>query len=370
MKSYNGLRELTLSDDTIMSGIKKAAKGKTKNNSRHRFLRYVKKHCDEYKPIVREWIINYDPKKYNRTTKVINDGISAKKRELTIPTKEEEIILNVVMVVLKQIMKPSMYEHSYSSIPGRGVYKATKYITKWLNRDCTGTKYALQMDIQQFFKSVDLNVLRNKLQKLIKDKWFYRLLDEILSVQEKGLPLGFPTSQWFANYSLNKLDHYIKEDLKAPYYVRFSDDMLILASNKLFLFNSKDEIERYLNDELHLNLKPNWKIFPVDLASPSLKGPPLDFIGYKHYRDYVFLRKKTLRKCKRKIAHVKKKQHINIKDARQLITYAGYLKHANCYGWYKKYYRPYVSVRYLRKKISKYSKKGRDHECGTKQCAI
>ena len=110
--------------------------------------------------------------------------------------------------------------------------------------------------------------------------------------------------------------------------------------------------------ELHLTLKPNWKIFPVDKATPTLNGPPLDFIGYKHYRDYMVLRKKILGKCRKKIYHVKKKQTINIKDARQLVTYAGYLKHAKCYTWYEKYYKPYISVRYLRKKISKYSKKG------------
>lgn len=43
---------------------------------------------------------------------------------------------------------------------------------------------------------------------------------------------GNYTSQWFANFYLQNLDHYIKEQLKAPYYVRYMDDMLVFIEIK------------------------------------------------------------------------------------------------------------------------------------------
>lgn len=39
----------------------------------------------------------------------------------------------------------------------------------------------------------------------------------------KGCQYGNFTSQWFANFFLEDFDHYIKEKLKIPYYVRYMD---------------------------------------------------------------------------------------------------------------------------------------------------
>lgn len=310
---------------------------------------------------MREWIINYDPKKYVHIEKIINDGISAKKRKLTIPTCEEEIILNAICIIFKKTLMPSMYEHSYSSIPNRGTHLASRYIAKWMKKDCVNTQYAFQGDIEQFFRSIHRGKLFIKIKKKYKDDKFVNLLRNVIYATPGavGLPLGFPTSQWFSNFYMTDFDHYVKEKLKAPYYVRFSDDMLIMDSNKNNLWYYKDAIDDYLEKELSLHLKHNWKIFPLDMSNPNLKGNKLDFIGYKHSRDYKTLRKSILSRYRKKARHVSKKGCINIKDARQLVTYAGYLKHAKCYNWYQKQVKPYVSMRYLRKKISTYDKRRR-----------
>lgn len=368
MKTHKHVWDFLLRDDTIEFAIINAADGKNKNNKRHKTLRYIRDHKEEYTPIVREWIINYDPKEHKRVTKTINDGLSAKMRNITIPTVIEEIILNAVCLVFKKTLMPSMYEHSYSSIPGKGTHLAAHYISKWLKRDCINTQYAFQSDIYHFFESVNRGILFRKLKRKYKESLFIDLCRKIVYATPGavGLPLGFPTSQWFANFYMTDFDHYVKEQLKAPYYVRFSDDMLVMCSNKEDLWRYKDAFDEYLNSNLVLRLKPNWKIFPLDHSNPNLLGNKLDFLGYKHARDYKTLRKKILKRYKRKIFHVKKKGKINIKDARQLVTYAGYLKHASCYGWYLKYVKPNVSMRYMRKKISNYSKKGREESCGTK----
>lgn len=43
----------------------------------------------------------------------------------------------------------------------------------------------------------------------------------------KGLPIGNLTSQFFANLYLNELDQHVKHGLKAPYYGRYVDDMVL-----------------------------------------------------------------------------------------------------------------------------------------------
>lgn len=207
------------------------------------------------------------------------------------------------------------------------------------------------------FDSIDTSVLKEKLAKKIGDKKFLELLFKIVDVLPVGIPLGFPTSQWFANLYLTDFDHFVKEQLKTKYYVRFSDDMVIFSDNKIDLLEKRYAIMHYLTENLRLKVKKNHQIFPVDIATPSITGKPLDFLGFKHHRDFVVLRKKVLLRFDRKIRHVKRKGRINIKDARQLVTYAGYLKHAKCHKWYEHHVKPNINLRQLRAKISKYDKR-------------
>lgn len=72
MKSYGHLKEELLREDTISSAIDSAAEGKNKNKARHRKLRHIKQNKEKYIPIVREWLLNYEPSQYKRTSKVIN----------------------------------------------------------------------------------------------------------------------------------------------------------------------------------------------------------------------------------------------------------------------------------------------------------
>ena len=81
---------------------------------------------------------------------------------------------------------------------------------------------------------------------------------------------GNYTSQWFANFYLQDVDHFIKEEMKVKYYLRYMDDMLLFHRNKKELKKIKNEIELKLKKE-GLNLKENWQLFRVD-------SRPVDFI--------------------------------------------------------------------------------------------
>lgn len=64
-----------------------------------------------------------------------------------------------------------------------------------------------------------------------------------------GLPIGNLTSQLFGNVYLNKLDHFIKNELKIKYYGRYVDDMLIVHQDKHYLKRVAFEIKNYLARE-------------------------------------------------------------------------------------------------------------------------
>lgn len=64
------------------------------------------------------------------------------------------------------------------------------------------------------------------------------------------------TSQILAIFYLNDLDHYIKEELKIKYYIRYQDDFCLMHPSKQYLKECKRKIEDFLTKEkLKLNQK-------------------------------------------------------------------------------------------------------------------
>lgn len=355
MKTYGGnLFEKVISFENIMGAIKDASQGGMKS----RKLKTIAKHPEQYYSAIKRYIFYFNP--FTHKTRIINDGISAKKRTIIVPTVAEHIMHHAVMRVLKPIFLKGMYKHSYASIPGGGCHNGAKTVKKWIKRGGRDIKYCLKMDIKKFFESIDQEVLIQLLRIKIRDQRFLALLEEIIHTTDKGLPLGFYTSQWFANFLLQGLDHFIKETLKAKYYIRYMDDMVIFGSNKRQLHYFRYAIEQFYLKLLHLKLKENWQVFRFH--TKNNKGRCLDYMGFKFYRNRTALRKSITKKAMRKALRIYKKQidpnkKVNVKDARQIITYKGWTKASNTYNWLQKYILKYVSFREMRKIISKHDRK-------------
>ncbi len=72
----------------------------------------------------------------------------------------------------------------------------------------------------------------------------------------KGISIGCFTSQIFAIYYLNDLDHYIKEKLKIKHYIRYMDDFILIHSDKEYLKECLIKIKKFLiKYKLNLNNK-------------------------------------------------------------------------------------------------------------------
>lgn len=122
------------------------------------------------------------------------------------------------------------------------------------------------------------------------------------------------TSQLFANIYLDKFDHFIKDKLRIKYYLRYTDDFVILGSDLAKLVALLPVIRKFLYDELALELHPK-KIILRKLHQG------IDFLGYVILPHYRVLRTKTKRRMLRRIYIYDKKY-----DARRQ-SYLGLLSH-------------------------------------------
>jgi len=357
MKSYNHLYEEFISEDTIRYAISKSSIGKRTRF----FVRDVFNNPDDWIPALKEYAQNFKNRAHK--PKVIYDGISRKKREIIVPRYDEQVIHHMVVATMMPIFKKGMYEHTYGSIPGRGVHKAKKAVCSWLRKK-KDTKYFLKMDIKKFFPSIPHEILKRKLAEIIHDERFLKVVYEIVDVQPVGLPLGFYTSQWLANWYLQDLDHFIKEKLGAEHYIRYMDDMVVFGSNKRILHRTRIQIEAFLKEQLGLEMKENWCVarFIYEKGEQE-RGRFLDFMGFRFYRNRTTLRKSLMLKAVRKALTLHRKKRKTVHDARQMLSYCGWFFHRDVYKVFKNWILNNVNIRYLKSKIGK-SDKNRRVVCG------
>lgn len=292
---------------------------------------------------------------------VINEGTNKKQRQIEKPRYNyEQVIHHIVVSACYDIFMQGMYEFSCGSVPQRGAHYGKKYIEKWIMTDGRNCKYILKMDIRHFFESVDHDVLKAWLKKKIRDKRMLHILNLIIDGSEQGLPLGFYTSQWLANFMLQPLDHYIKEQLHAVHYIRYMDDMVVFGKNKKELHRMQQDIDRFLHERLNLQMKGNWQVYRFDYVERKTgkrKGRPLDFMGFEFWKDKTILRESIMLSCTRKVNRVRKKDKITWYDATAILSYMGYVTHTDTYAMYEQRIKPYANVKKLKRIVSKNSKR-------------
>jgi len=241
-----------------------------------------------------------------------------------------------LLLQIKDIFINNFITQTYASIPKRGIHNALYTLRQYL-KDEENTKYCLKIDIHHFYPSIDRKILKLLLRRKFKDNNILWLMDMIIDSMEgnKGIAIGSLFSQYAGNFYMSYFDHWIKEAKHIKYYQRYCDDMIFLSSSKQELHNLLKDINIYLDNNLNVELKPNYQIFPVDIRG-------IDFLGYRSFRHYTILRKSTYKNFKRKILHIyklySKYKNLTYKQVCTINSYLGWLKCCNCDHLIIKYY--------------------------------
>ncbi|TSE03397.1 RNA-directed DNA polymerase [Aquimarina algiphila] len=306
MKRIGNLYNRIISIENLIEADKKAQKGKSKQYGVQ--LHNLNKEANILKlhKMLKEK--TYETSKYD-----IFKVYEPKEREVyRLPYFPDRITHHAIMNVLEPIFVSTFTADTYSCIKNRGIHLLLRRLKTTL-KNANETTYCLKLDIKKFYPNIDHRILKLLLRRKFKDQDLLWLLDEIIDSAE-GLPIGNYLSQYFANFYLTYFDHWIKEEKKVKYYFRYADDIVILHSEKPYLHNICYDIKNYLRNNLHLEIKDNYQIFPV-------KSRGIDFVGYVFYHTHVLLRKRIKKNFARKL-----KKNPN---TRSKASYLGWLKHCN-----------------------------------------
>ncbi|MEK6863140.1 MAG: reverse transcriptase/maturase family protein [Nanoarchaeota archaeon] len=239
------------------------------------------------------------------TTFIIRDP---KTRKINKSVFRDRVVHHALCNIIEPIYELIFIYDSYANRKGKGTLKAIQRFDQFKKKVALPHKdyitgYCLKVDVKHYFETVDHNVLLNIVQRKIKDKNIVFLLKNILAnynngEEGKGMPLGNLTSQFLANVYLNELDQFVKHILKAKYYLRYVDDLVILHKKKEVLESYKQEIDLFLRQKLMLELHPlKSKILTFN------KG--VTFLGFRVFYHHKLLRKSNWRAAKRKIISLK-----------------------------------------------------------------
>lgn len=126
--------------------------------------------------------------------------------------------------------------------------------------------YVLRFDIHHYFEEIDHEILKGKIDRVIKDETIKRfcamIIDSFHKDVGKGLPLGNQMSQAFALYYLDGVDRLIKERYRIRYYSRYMDDGVVVHDDlnelKLLLLDLDNMLKG-----LCLSLNSKTAIMPI-----------------------------------------------------------------------------------------------------------
>ena len=222
--------------------------------------------------------------------------------------------------------------------------------------------YYLKADIKNFFVSINRDILYKLLCRQVTEQWLLDLLYLIVyndcrkncilhspkwkfdlipdykslwnAADNKGLPIGNLTSQFFSNVYLNELDQYVKHHWHCKYYCRYVDDFVIFDENPQKLNEIHKDLTRFLKEHLDLELHRHKK-------SINKVSRGVDFVGYVTKPNRTMMRQKTIKRIFKRIREYYNSENWYESESieafvRSMNSYIGLLRNINGYNLRKK----------------------------------
>ncbi|MBK7961665.1 MAG: hypothetical protein IPK04_11015 [Bdellovibrionales bacterium] len=261
--------------------------------------------------------------------------LNPKPREIWAAHYRDRVIHHIIVSHVEPIFERSFSSKSFACRRGKGHHACMmdlKRQVRKISRGGRSTVWALKLDIESFFVTIDLMILKNLMLEKVKCPEIRWLIDQNFSTdprqffkysgwrehlekvpkskswlsypENQGIPIGNLTSQFGANLYLNALDHFIERELKPEGYLRYMDDILVLASSKESLYGLEQKWILGLWKKRNQKLN-RAKTYLVPLTSS------LDYLGFEVKQ--VFEPKDPLM-----ILPSKKKKFTLVKDFRKL----------------------------------------------------
>lgn len=222
-------------------------------------------------------------------------------RNLGIPVVTDRMIQQAICQVLSPVFDPHFSESSFGFRPGRSAHQAVKKVLTLIQR---GYAYAVDIDLEKFFDTVDHDVLMSRVSRRISDKGILRLIgkylragvvvDGRLNETSKGVPQGGPLSPLLSNILLDDLDKELEK--RGHQFSRYADDAVILVKSKRAGERVMESISRYLEKKLKVKVNRD--------KSRVVRAEESSFLGFTFTRKRLTVSEKSRTRFKSELRHL------------------------------------------------------------------
>lgn len=268
-----------------IDGITKEEYGKNLEENLHNLVERMKRMA--YIPLpVKEVLI---PK----------DGQPGKFRPLGISALEDKIVQGAFRQVLEAIYEPIFLECSHGFRPGKGCHTIIKELRKYLLEN--PVEVVIDIDLKNFFGTIDHKILEGILRNKIKDERFIRYIIRMfkagvlsegeLKINEEGVPQGSICSPILANIHAHEaIDKWVEMIIPSHCegkvkLFRYADDAIICCEKaedakqiRKFLPKRLEKYKLSLNEE-----KTKMVEFSREKVNQGITQGTFDFLGFTFY---------------------------------------------------------------------------------------
>jgi RNA-directed DNA polymerase len=216
-------------------------------------------------------------------------------RPLGIPVVTDRLIQQAVCQVLTPVFDPHFSESSFGFRPNRSAHQAVKKVLRLIQR---GYAYAVDIDLEKFFDTVNHDVLMNRVSRRVSDKGILSLIGKYLRAgvvvngrlnqTSKGVPQGGPLSPLLSNILLDDLDKELEK--RGHQFARYADDAVILVKSKRAGERVMESISRYLEKKLKVKVNRD--------KSRVVKSEESSFLGFTFTKKRLTVSDKSITRFK------------------------------------------------------------------------
>jgi len=335
MKRYGNLWHRIIAFDNLLHAAHKAQRGKRFRHSTLLFNFHLEDELIQLHQALETQ--TYRPGKY-KTFQIWEP----KPRLISAAPFRDRVVHHALCAIILPIFERTYIFDSYANREGFGTHRALRRFTHFARN----SRYILQCDVRRYFPSIDHEILKTLIRRKIKCPQTLWLIDTIIDgsneqepviehfpgddlltplQRRRGLPIGNLTSQFFANIYLNGFDHFVKEQLQAPNYLRYVDDFALFSDDRAFLADARLAVEAYLAT-LRLKIHPiKSQLFETCQGA--------NFVGFRVLPTHIRVRNDNLRRARRRFKRLKlaySHDRISFHELTQCVrSWAAHLKHGD-----------------------------------------
>lgn len=234
-----------------------------------------------------------------REVLIPKEGKPGATRPLGISNLEDKIVQKMMQKVVESIYEPLFLECSFGFRPGKGCHDAIQTLLNHLYENDIQT--VIDIDLKNFFGTIDHALLEDILKQKIKDTKFMRYINRMfkagvlsqgeLKMSEEGVPQGSICSPILANiFAHYAIDIWIEEMVKpnckgTVRLIRYADDAVICCQYAEDAQRIRQTLPKRLEKfKLQLNEEKTKLVnFDKELAKQGVPQETFDFLGFTFY---------------------------------------------------------------------------------------